>query len=89
MQDWTRIDVGQYTAGFGAVEGYSKPADQQVEVTAGQTTHVMGTYQEIQSFSERPAPSTPCFASMGPVALPIALLCWMAMSRQRRQRGDR
>ncbi len=41
------ISVGSHTVSFGAVSGYTKPADIIVSVTAGQTASVTGTYTAV------------------------------------------
>jgi hypothetical protein len=41
---WTNILPGQYTISFGDKDGYTTPSPQVVTVTAGQTTHITGTY---------------------------------------------
>lgn len=38
------IPVGSHTLSFGEVAGYTRPADQTIQVTEGQTTEATGTY---------------------------------------------
>jgi hypothetical protein len=42
--NWVKVPAGNYTVSFSHVEGYSEPVDQQVAVTAGNTTTVTGTF---------------------------------------------
>ncbi len=49
---WTgQLTVGSHTVSFGNVEGYQKPADKNVNIEAGQTTTVTGTYTLLSTFS--------------------------------------
>ena len=41
---WVRVPVGAYTVSFTDVQGFLAPADQNVNVTAGNTTTVTGTF---------------------------------------------
>jgi phenylpyruvate tautomerase PptA (4-oxalocrotonate tautomerase family) len=41
---WVSLPAGSYTVSFGDVAGYTKPADQVVNVIAGSTTPVTGNY---------------------------------------------
>jgi hypothetical protein len=46
---WTNILPGQYTITFESIDGYLTPDPQEVTVVAGQTTHVIGTYEAGQN----------------------------------------
>jgi hypothetical protein len=52
------VAPGQYQVSFGPVSGYVSPANQSVEVQAGQTTSVTGTYSETIALSCQATPST-------------------------------
>jgi len=47
---WTNLEPGQHTISFQAISGYTTPPPIVVNVTAGQTTHVMGNYNTGQSY---------------------------------------
>lgn len=43
------LDPGSHTVSFGAIFGYTKPADVTVSITTGSTSSVTGTYTEIST----------------------------------------
>ncbi len=55
--NWLELAPGSYTVHFSHVEGYSQPADQVVNVTAGTTTTLTGTFTPRGSLRVQTSPA--------------------------------
>jgi hypothetical protein len=57
--NWVKLAPGTYTVHFSDVRGYASPANQTVQVTAGQTTVVTGVFTQLGALHVVTSPAVP------------------------------
>ncbi len=56
---WVKLTPGSHTVSFGDVPQFSTPASQDVNITNGQTTTVIGTFQQQGLLQVSTSPAVP------------------------------